>query len=249
MTSPDFDQQIQDAFGSAALAQIFRESFDEQAQPGVHGFSFVPTRGLAQIADLLGSGHPVGTLLDAGCGWGGIGLWLAERLRCNLIGIDSSAAAIAHATTISPPTGIRAGFQVGSFTATGLADTQVDAVVAVDAFHFAPDPEAAAAELLRVVRPGGRLVLTLWSTKTGPDRFTRDYPETLAAAGWSIDTVEERPEWLAAQLRLYRAAIARGTAETDPAVLRLQGEGAAVTPLISSGRRILIAASRPGMPA
>ena len=249
MTSAEFDQHIDDAVSSPGLAAIFREAFDTASEPGVHGFSFVTPAGLAHVADLVNRGGSPGILLDAGCGWGGIGLWFAERLSCELIGVDLSPRAVEHAVRRSRDTAVPASFRVGSFASTGLRDAQVGAVVSIDALHFAPDPKAAAAELLRVVRPGGCLVATVWSTETGPDRFTRDYAAILAAAGWSVDLVEEHPEWLAAQLRVYAAATARGEAEKDPAVKRLQAEGAAVTPIISGGRRLLIRAGRPTIPA
>lgn len=63
----------------------------------------------------------------------------------------------------------RARFVLGDLTHTGLPQASVDAAVSIDAFHFAADPAAAAAEARRVLRPGRRLVLTNWQPKTPDD--------------------------------------------------------------------------------
>jgi ubiquinone/menaquinone biosynthesis C-methylase UbiE len=238
-----FDQDIDDAVTSAPLARIFADAFDATAPRGVLGFSFVTMAGLRHIGDLLAASRPR-RLLDAGCGWGGPGLWLADAIGCDLIGVDSSRVGVEWARKRAADGQARATFSVGTMEATGLTDDSVDAVVGVDALHFAPDPLAAARELLRVVRPGGRIVVTLWSTAEGPERFTRDYPAVLAEAGWSVEQVEDHPEWLAAQLRLYAAALDLPEAETDAAVQRLRREGTAVVPVIEHARRLLITATR-----
>ncbi|MFF7763002.1 MULTISPECIES: class I SAM-dependent methyltransferase [Streptomyces] len=36
--------------------------------------------------------------MDAGCGTGGVGLWLTRALSVHLAGLDLSAAAVQHAT-------------------------------------------------------------------------------------------------------------------------------------------------------
>jgi SAM-dependent methyltransferase len=235
-----FDQEIRDAAGSAALADLFGTAFDATAPAGVLGFSFVTLSGLAHIADLLARERPR-VLLDAGCGWGGPGGWIARRLGSDLIGVDSSAVAVGLARRRDPDS----SFVVASLEATGLGDASVDAIVSIDALHLAGAPHAAARELLRVVRPGGSLSVTLWRARSGPERLVRDHAAVLDAAGWTAVATEDHPEWLDAQLRLYAAAEARGPSEPDPAVRRLQREAAAVAPAIRRGRRLLIRARRP----
>jgi ubiquinone/menaquinone biosynthesis C-methylase UbiE len=43
-----------------------------------------------------------------------------------------------------------------------VPDRSVDAIVSVFGVIFAPDAEAAAVEMARVLRPGGRIVLSAW---------------------------------------------------------------------------------------
>jgi hypothetical protein len=91
-----------------------------------------------------------------------------------------------------------------------------------------------------VTRPGSILVATLWKAPRGPGRPTRDHARDLAAAGWSIEAIEDHPEWLEAQIRLYRAALAIPASRLDAAVARLQAEGEQLMELLTSARRLLI---------
>jgi ubiquinone/menaquinone biosynthesis C-methylase UbiE len=81
-----------------------------------------------------------------------------------------------------------ARFIVGDLTSTSLPDAHADAAVSIDAFHFAADPAAAAAEARRILRPAGRLVLTNWQPKVPgdarlPARLRIDWPRLLRGAG------------------------------------------------------------------
>src|SRR6266566_2922069 len=84
----------------------------------------------------------------------------------------------------------RARFTVGDLTRTGLPAAAADAVTSIDAFHFAADPAAAAAEARRILRPGRRLVLTNWQPKVPgdsrlPGRARIDWPPLLRGAGFT----------------------------------------------------------------
>jgi SAM-dependent methyltransferase len=237
--SSRFDAELEAAVHSRPLADLFRAAFDESAAPGVLGFSYVTMDGLARIADRLRPRSPA-VLLDAGCGWGGPGLWIAQRLGCPLVGIDFSAAGVRHARERAVSLGAEARFDIGTLEETGLPDGYADAVMSVDALHFTPDPVAAGRELLRSTRPGSPLVATLWKAPRGPQRLTRDHAADLAEAGWSIDTIEDHPEWLQAQIRLYQAALAVPASQADPAVARLQAEGRQLLDVLPSARRLMI---------
>src|SRR4029453_12173635 len=69
----------------------------------------------------------------------------------------------------SPPAALNADScrsQAGAQAGVGEArlTASADAVVSVDALHLAPDLAAAGREVLRILRPSHRLVLTTWQT-------------------------------------------------------------------------------------
>jgi SAM-dependent methyltransferase len=133
------------------------------AVPGLLTYSFVTRWDLDQAVASLNLG-PGRLLLDLACGQGGPGLWLAERTGCGLVGVDFSEAGLQvareRAEGLLP--GPRTRFQRGDLAATGLEDSSVDGVWCGDAFFFASDLVEALGEVRRVLRPGGRLVTTVW---------------------------------------------------------------------------------------
>ncbi|MGW7343073.1 class I SAM-dependent methyltransferase [Streptomyces sp. NPDC054854] len=147
--------------------------------------------------------RPGQLLVDAGCGTGGIGLWLARALALRLDGFDLSPVAIAQATARRPRFGMSTGqasFRVAELEDTGLPDGCAQAIVCVDALGGAGDRDAALRELGRVLAPGGRLVMTR-SLRRGA---TPAWPEQAHAAGLTLEHVDERPAEPAMWDRLYR---------------------------------------------
>ena len=99
-------------------------------------------------------------VLDVGCGTG----YLLARLqaRCpdsDLVGLDLTPAMLDQA---AGRLGAAATLLCGSGDALPLPDASVDTVVSANVFHFFERPHAALAEMARVLRPGGRLVITDW---------------------------------------------------------------------------------------
>jgi ubiquinone/menaquinone biosynthesis C-methylase UbiE len=110
------------------------------------------TRALA--ADLLAPWlHRAGHLLDAGCGPGGNGAWLAEH--GNVIGVDLAADALRFVLDRRPATTpVQASIEALPFR-----DASYDAVVGLTVLYTVPDDARALRELARVTRPGGALLL------------------------------------------------------------------------------------------
>lgn len=78
-----------------------------------------------------------------------------------------------------------------------FGDAAFDLVFFAEGFHYAPDPGEAAAELLRIARPGGHLIVTLplvWPyDREGPEhRFTApELARIFERAGWEeVETAE-----------------------------------------------------------
>jgi SAM-dependent methyltransferase len=99
-----------------------------------------------------------GRVLDAGCGTGGLLAALrTTRPALHLIGLEWSDAAAQRAREKSG-----AAIARGSVNALPFAAASFDAVVSADVLcHAGVDPATALAELHRVLRPGGRLVVNM----------------------------------------------------------------------------------------
>jgi SAM-dependent methyltransferase len=173
---------------------------------------------------------PGDLLLDLACGRGGYGLEIAARTGARHLGVDFSAEAVRQASEYAERLGRVADFRVGDLAATGLEEASVDAVMVVDSVQFAPDPGAAYAEIRRVLRPGGRAVLTCWEAR---DRLDADVPERLrtvdleaglVAAGFTEVQVEERPDWRAVERGMWEEAAALDPGG-DPALVSFHEEG------------------------
>ncbi len=126
----------------------------------------IKNRAMNDAALLALDPDPADRVLEIGCGPGVTLAELAERLTRGFVaGIDHSEEMVRQATR-------RAGAWIGrgraevrlaSVAAIPYPDASFDGVFAVNSFQFWPDPVAALVEIKRVLRPGGRLVLTLRS--------------------------------------------------------------------------------------
>jgi len=99
-----------------------------------------------------------GSVLDAGCGTGGFLSVLRQRApRLHAVGLEYFADAARRAARKSA-----APVACGSVNAMPFADASFDAAIGADILcHAAVEPAAALAELHRVLRPGGRLVINM----------------------------------------------------------------------------------------
>lgn len=103
--------------------------------------------------------RPGERLLDVGCGTGAfLALLGRSGSGAGAVGVDPSTAMLTHAVRS------RRGYRLaaGGAEALPFKASTFDAVVSTSALHFVPAPHAALAEMARVVRPGGRVVITDW---------------------------------------------------------------------------------------
>lgn len=106
---------------------------------------------------------PVGrgeAVLDLGCG-AGFDAFIAADLvgpRGRVVGVDLSPEMLAVAETGRRAAGLgHVQFREASVEALPLADTSFDVALCNGLFSLVPDKPAALREILRVLRPGGRL--------------------------------------------------------------------------------------------
>ena len=100
-------------------------------------------------------------VLEVGCGIGTACIEMAALVgpQGSVRGIDLSEAMVAEARRRAAAAGSDARFDVGSATSLALDDASVDAYRAERVYQHLADAPAALAEALRVLRPGGRLLL------------------------------------------------------------------------------------------
>ena len=102
-------------------------------------------------------------ILDLGCGDGTTALPEA-RLGANVLGVDIAANLVEAGNRRAREAGLtNCRFQEGDASdLTGLADDSFDLVVSIFGAMFAPRPFDVAKEMVRVCRPGGRVVMGNW---------------------------------------------------------------------------------------
>jgi SAM-dependent methyltransferase len=114
----------------------------------------------ASVAPFVGEG-PV---LEIGAGTGAIAKPLRDRLGRVVVGLDISAAMLAHAHRRLGPL-----VAVADAGALPVPDGAVGTVIASWVLHLVGDPGAVLAEVRRVLRPGGRLVVISSRGELEPD--------------------------------------------------------------------------------
>jgi len=112
------------------------------------------------VLDSLGIG-PSTKLLDLGCGTGNAALEAARR-GARVTAVDPAARLLEVTRQRAAAEGLTIETALAGAAALPFEDAAFDAVVSVFAMIFAPDAVAAATETVRVLRPGGRLVLSSW---------------------------------------------------------------------------------------
>ena len=102
-------------------------------------------------------------VLDLGCGDGTTALPAAER-GARVLGIDIAENLVAAGNARARAAGLgKLEFRQGDASdLADIADDRFDLVVSIFGAMFAPRPMAVASEMVRVTRPGGRIVMGNW---------------------------------------------------------------------------------------
>lgn len=140
---------------------------------------------MAPFADIAIEAAGVGPgdrVLDLACGTGVVTRKLAGTVGASgrVCGSDLNPAMLAVAGDIGP-----AGVEWSQAPADALPypDSSFDAVVCQQGLQFFPDKVAALREVIRVLRPGGRLAVTVWAAAEHSPYFAAQRAGVLAAIG------------------------------------------------------------------
>ncbi len=145
--------------------------------------------------------RPGERVLDVGCGTGTLALAAAEAVgrTGSIAGIDPSPEMIARARQKAARSGVDAKLEVGVVESLPHADQTFDVVLSSLMFHHLPDAElrrAGLAQILRVLAPGGRLVLIDF----GPPPV--DVVEAAGFGAIATGRIWPRMSWLVAETRV-----------------------------------------------
>ncbi|CAG1018861.1 partial putative protein, partial [Burkholderiaceae bacterium] len=114
-------------------------------------------------------------VLDVAAGNGNVALAAARRW-CDVTASDYVPALLERAAERAAADRLKMQFREADAEALPFADASFDAVVSTFGVMFTPDQDKAAAELLRVCRPGGKIGLANWT----PDGFIGQLFKTIA---------------------------------------------------------------------
>ncbi|HEY3567286.1 MAG TPA: class I SAM-dependent methyltransferase [Thermoanaerobaculia bacterium] len=108
---------------------------------------------------------PPGTeMLDVGCGAGQIAI-PAARAGVRVTGLDLAPHQVEAARARARAESLDARFDEGDAEMLPYEDASFDVVVSLIGAMFAPRPDRVAAELARVCRPGGRIIMANWTAE------------------------------------------------------------------------------------
>ena len=129
-------------------------------------------------------------VLDAGCGIGGSGIFLAERIGCSVTGISLSERQVnkAKELAIGKKVEDKVDFKVMNYCATSFPNESFDIVWGCESICYADDKEQFIKEAWRLLKPGGRLVAA--------DGFVTDFKNNDHPSirnwldGWQVNYLE-----------------------------------------------------------
>ena len=104
---------------------------------------------------------PQQSVLDVGCGTGVVAL-TAAHLGARVRGLDLAPALIEQAKKNAALAGVEIDFQEGDVEALPYDNATFDVVLSQFGHMFAPRPEVAIAEMLRVLKPNGTIAFSTW---------------------------------------------------------------------------------------
>jgi cyclopropane fatty-acyl-phospholipid synthase-like methyltransferase len=147
---------------------------------------------------------------DAGCGYGATARMLADDFGAQVTALTVSPAQFRHAVSRAP-LAVNPSYALCDWLENQLPDESFDAVIAIESTEHMPDKPAFFAQAHRVLRAGGRLVVSAWlaheRASVAQQRFLlepicresrmpaigseREYRDFFAAAGFEVESFND----------------------------------------------------------
>ena len=144
------------------------DSFKEAQKEGWAHFAPLEANTTASAARLVKRAriHAGQRVLDVACGTGVVSV-TAARLGAHVTGLDLTPQLLERARENSRIAGVEVEWIEGDAEKLPFPDATFDIVVSQFGHMFAPRPNVAIAEMLRVLKPGGTIAFSTWP----PDHF------------------------------------------------------------------------------
>jgi len=176
------------------IRRLRKENFDAHSGPDTNARQLVPGRSWAAWARALGHLLPPVVVADLGCGEGYLTIE-ASRWASRVIAVDRSPDVLKRGRELAARRRVsNIVWKRGTLERVPIADESVDVALLSQALHHADDPSLVMQEAVRILVPGGRvLVLDLrehnetWVRERLGDRWlgfsAADLKSILSAAG------------------------------------------------------------------
>jgi SAM-dependent methyltransferase len=128
---------------------------------------FHAAENLAEALQIL----PGERVLDVACGSGNGAISAARRAWGNTVGLDFVPELLARGRERAAAERLEVSFVEGDAQDLPFAAAEFDVAMSIFGAMFAPDQERTASELLRVVKPGGRIGMANWCPDGGLERL------------------------------------------------------------------------------
>jgi tocopherol O-methyltransferase len=136
--------------------------------------------------------RPHDRVLDAGSGYGGSAVWLAQNVGCSVVGINLVPFQTERACRLAAQSGVdgRAQFVLADYSHVPFGERSFDVVWGLESIVHAESREKFIEEAARVLRPGGRLLVAEYTARESPP--LSEHEERLIASGldgWAMTTL------------------------------------------------------------
>jgi ubiquinone/menaquinone biosynthesis C-methylase UbiE len=215
-----------DLLGATAVKQCCVNLYESELAKVLLGDSFHPggLKLTVRLGQLLQLGEH-SRVLDVASGKGTSALFLAEKFRCTVIGLDYGKQNVDTANASAAERGIssRVRFEQADAEQLPFADASFNGVICECAFCTFPDKAKAAREFARVLRQGGRLGISdltrsaerpkelegllAWTSCIADAQPVEKYLEWFTSAALEPRTTESHDEALHEMVRQVQAKL------------------------------------------
>jgi len=143
----------------AAVTGIQQQTWSKGDFSVVANLVYMDAENLAAALDLI----PGERVLDVACGSGNAAIAAARRTQGGTVGADYVPALLERGRERAAAERLEIEFVEADAQDLPFEDADFDVAMSIFGAMFAPDHRKAASELLRVVKPGGRIGLACWT--------------------------------------------------------------------------------------